>query len=197
MSGKSYATHPAVAMEAKVIAGLKEKTGRSAEEWVALILKSGPLGEKERQAWLKSEYQLGTNYAMWLAARAGGSTGDYDPDGLVEELFAGKKAGLRPLYDRLLALGYSLGPDVTATPCSTMVPLRRKFVFAHIKPTTNTRLDLGLALGALPGEGRLIETGGYAKKDRITHRIGIVSLDEIDNELIHWLRRAYDEAPAA
>ena len=197
MSEKVYAAHPAVAMEAKILDGLKEKTGRSLEEWVALILKSGPSGEKERQAWLKSEYQLGTNYAMWLAARAAGSPGGYDPDGLVEKMFAGKKAGLRPLYDRLLHLGYSLGPDVTATPCSTMVPLRRKFVFAHIKPTTNTRIDLGLALGALPGEGRLLETGGYAKKDRITHRIGLVSLDEIDNELIHWLRRAYDEAPAA
>jgi len=134
MSQKDYAAHPAVAMEAKVIASLKEKTGRSLEEWVALILKSGPSGEKERQAWLKSEYQLGTNYAMWLAARAAGSPGGYDPDGLVEKMFAGKKAGLRPLYDRLLHLGYSLGPDVTATPCSTMVPLRRKFVFAHIKP---------------------------------------------------------------
>lgn len=182
-------------MEAKAIAGLQEKTGRSLEEWVALILKSGPQGWKERQAWLKSEYQLGTNYAIWLASRAGGDLPDNDPDSLVEKLFAGKKAGLRPLYDRLLELGYSLGPDVTAAPCSTMVPLRRKYVFAHIKPTTNTRVDLGLALGALPGTGRLIETGGYAKKDRITHRIGIASLAGIDAEVIAWLRRAYSETP--
>ena len=111
-------------------------------------------------------------------------------------MFAGKKTNLRPIYDRLLELGYALGTDVTATPCSTMVPLRRKFVFAHIKPTTNTRIDFGLALGALPGSGRLIETRGYAKKDRITHRIGITSPEEIDNELIHWLRRAYSETPS-
>ena len=196
MSEKPYAIHPGVQMEEKVVAGLKDKTGRSLEEWVALILKSGPQGMKERQAWLKSEYQLGTNYALWLADRAaGGGLHEYDPDGLVEKMFAGKKAGLRPIYDRLLELGHSIGADVTATPCSTMVPLRRKYVFAQIKPATNTRIDLGLALGAMPGSGRLIETGGYAKKDRITHRIGLASVDEIDADVVTSLRRAYDETP--
>ena len=196
MSEKQYAIHPGVKMEANAIAGLKAKTGRSLEEWVALILKSGPQGTKERQAWLKSEYQLGANYAMWLSERAGGGgLHEYDPDGLVEKMFAGKKADLRPIYDRLLELGYTLGADVTATPCSTMVPLRRKYVFAQIKPTTNTRIDLGLALGAQPGVGRVIETGGYAKKDRITHRIAIASMDEIDAGVAGWLRRAYEEAP--
>lgn len=196
MSAKPYAIHPGFQMQATVIAGLQGKTGRSLEEWVSLILKSGPKGAKDRQAWLKSEYQLGTNYAIWLASRAGGGSDDDDPGELVEKMFAGKKAGLRPIYERLLELGYSLGPDVTATPCSTMVPLRRKYVFAQIKPTTNTRIDLGLALGALPAKNRVIETGGYAKKDRITHRIAIASLDDIDTEVVNWLRRAYGETPA-
>ena len=141
---------------------------------------------------------IGRPYAVHPGLlRASEEALNYDPVGLVEKMFSGKKTSLRPIYDRLLEIGYGLGSDVTATPCSTIVPLRRKFVFAQIKPTTNTRIDLGLALGALPGAGRLIETGGYAKKDRITHRIGVMSLDEIDNELIHWLRRAYAETPGA
>jgi hypothetical protein len=33
-----------------------------------------------------------------------------------------------------------------------------------------TRIDFGLALKDTPATGRLIDTGGFAKKDRITHR---------------------------
>jgi len=39
---------------------------------------------------------------------------------------------------------------------------------------------------------RLIDTGGLAKKDRITHRMEIKALDEIDGEVKQWLKRAYE-----
>ena len=65
-------------------------------------------------------------------------------------------------------------------------------VFAQIKPTTNTRIDMGFALKDTKAKGRLIDTGGFAKKDRITHRIPITSLDEIDGEIERWLQVAYD-----
>src|SRR5689334_9990331 len=109
----------------------------------------------------------------------------------VEDMFAGPKAALRPLYDQLLRLGFSLGPDVKACPCKTIVPFYRRHVIAQLKPSTRTRIDLGFALGARPAEGRLIDTGGYAKKDRITHRIPITSVKEIDSEVKKWLRMAY------
>ena len=196
MSSRPYVTHPGVAMEQKAIAGLKEKTGRSLEEWVAFMKRKGPKTKVERIDWLKSEHGLGTMYAKWLADRCEEKPHEYVPDEYVEKMFSGKKAGLRPVYDKLLEIGYSLGRDVTATPCATMVPLRRKFVFAQLKPTTNTRLDLGLALGDTKESGRLIDTGGFAKKDRITHRIGIGSVAEIDKEVLAWLRKAYESTPA-
>jgi hypothetical protein len=59
---------------------------------------------------------------------------------------------------------------------ATIVPLHRNHVIAQIKPATRTRIDLGFALEARKAEGRLIDTGGYAKKDRITHRIPISSM---------------------
>jgi hypothetical protein len=74
-----------------------------------------------------------------------------------------------------------------------MVPLYRKHAFAQIKPTTRTRIDLGFALGARAAEGSLIATGGYAKKDRITHRIPISAVPEIPDEVKKWLRTAYEE----
>ena len=51
---------------------------------------------------------------------------------------------------------------------------------------------MGFALGDTKAKGRLIDTGGFAKKDRITHRIEITSLDDIDDEVKHWMKVAYD-----
>jgi hypothetical protein len=189
-----YSLHPAYAMEAGYAQKLFERTGKTMEEWVAIVKRSGPPTEKERRAWLKDAHGFTTNYAWWVAERAEGrgSAEEYDPEGMVEEMFAGPKAGLRPLYDRLLELGLGLGPDVKACPCKTIVPFYRAHVFAQIKPTTRTRIDLGFALKATPAAGRLIDTGGLAKGDRITHRIPITSLAEIDDEVKHWLKVAYD-----
>ena len=196
-----YSVHPSVATNRKWIASLKEKTGRSLEEWLKLVKESGPPSENERRAWLKNDRGLPTMTAWWIAEHAGGQGDDFsDPEAYlraaeqyVEVMFSGGKAGLRPIYDALLKLGLGLGKDVGACPCRTMVPLYRQHVFAQIKPTTRTRIDLGFALGARPAEGRLIDTGGYAKKDRITHRIPISSLAEIDDEVKQWLRAAFEE----
>jgi hypothetical protein len=110
----------------------------------------------------------------------------------VDQMYAGGKAHLRPIFERLLAIGLRLGDDARACPCKTIVPLYRNHVFAEIKPTTRTRVDLGLALKDLPATGRLVDTGGFQKKDRITHRIPIAHVDEIDDEVCRWMKAAYD-----
>jgi Domain of unknown function (DUF5655)/Domain of unknown function (DUF4287) len=195
-----YSVHPGVLMTQKWVSTLKDKTGRSLDEWLAVVKQSGPKTEKEQREWLKEEFKLGTNSAWWIAERATGKvdeTGDPETylraaEQYVEKMYSGKKGDLRPLYDKLLALGMSMGKDVKACPCETMVPLYRRHVFAQIKPTTQTRIDMGFALGALKAEGRLIDTGGYAKKDRITHRIPISTPADIDGEVKQWLRVAYE-----
>src|SRR5216684_8247502 len=195
-----YGVHPGVAMTQKWVGELKQKTGRSLDEWLRLIKKSGPKDEKERREWLKTEHGLGTNSAWWLAERAAGKGDEVgDPDaylqaaeGYVEAMFSGGKAGLRPIYNALLKTGLKIGKDVKACPCQTIVPLYRNHVFAQIKPTTQTRIDLGFALGNMKAPKRLIDTGGYAKKDRVTHRIPLESVKEIDQEVERWLKTAYE-----
>jgi hypothetical protein len=196
-----YGVHPSVAMVQKWLAELKEETGRSMEEWLALVKKEGPKDEKSRREWLKTKHKIGTNKASWIAERAEGKGWEDTPEAYlkaaaqyVEEQYAGAKEKLRPIFEELLTLGKSIGSDVKACPCRTIVPLYREHVFAQIKPTTNSRIDLGLALthykGKLPK--RLIDTGGLAKKDRITHRIEITAADQIDAEVKKWLKTAYD-----
>lgn len=203
-SAAGYDVHPSVIMVQTLIAGLKEKTGRSLDEWIALVQKDGPADEKKRREWLKSRHGLGTNYAGWIAERSLGKGEDGNPkayleraEEYVEKMYSGGKAGLRPIYDALLKLGRSMGSDVMVCPCQTMVPFYRNHVFAQIKAATRTRVDLGLALKDTRTPKRLIDTGGFAKKDRITHRIEITSLSDIDDEVKRWLRKAYEMDAAA
>ncbi len=195
-----YSVHPSIAMVQSWVVSLTQKTGRSLDDWIRLVKNEGPSSEQERRDWLKANHGLGTNTAWWIAERAGGrSLESEDPkaylkaaEGYVAAMFAGKKAGLRPVYDVILKLGLALGSDVKVCPCKTMVPFYRRHVFAQIKPSTASRIDLGLALEDTPVPARLIDTGGLAKKDRITHRIVILSPVEVDTEVKHWLRFAYD-----
>jgi len=196
-----YDVHPGVAMVQKWVAELKSKTGRSLEEWLALVKKEGPKEEKSRREWLKTKHKLGTNSAWWIAERAEGKGEDDSREAYlkiaakyVEEQYAGPKEKLRRIFEELLKLGRSMGDDVKVCPCKTIVPLYREHVFAQIKPTTNSRVDFGFALthyqGKLPK--RLVDTGGLAKKDRITHRIELTSASQIDVEVKKWLKTAYD-----
>jgi hypothetical protein len=195
-----YDVHPSLAMVQDWLNKLPEKTGKTLDEWIALVKKEGPASEKEQRQWLKQNHGLGTNSAWWIAERAAGKgSEDGDPDAYleaaekyVEAMFAGSKAGLKPIYDALLTLAKGLSKEVKACPCKTIVPLYRKHVFAQIKPSTRTRIDLGFALKDTQPTGRLISTGGFEKGDRISHRIEITSIADIDDEVKRWLIKAFE-----
>jgi hypothetical protein len=194
-----YDVHPNLSMIRDWIDTLKAKSGRTVEEWVDLVSKEGPHTTAERKAWLKATHGLGTNGASWIIDRAEGrDEGEEDPatylrlsEENVETMFSGPKAALRPLYDALYDQARSLGSDVLICPAKTIVAIYRRHVIAQIKPSTRTRIDFGLALKNTPVTGRLIDTGGLAKKDRITHRLEVTKPADIDAELKRWLVKAY------
>lgn len=193
-----YAVHPAVAHGQAIIAGLAGNTGHTLPQWLKRVAAQKLTERRAIMAWLKQAHGLGMSSAMLIAEAATGEADSLSAEGYlraapgyVEALFAGPKAALRPLYEALAGLALQLGPEVKLSPTKTMVPLYRAHVFAQLKPATRTRLDLGLALGGLKASGRLIDTGGFAKKDRITHRIAIGSAADIDAETQEWLKRAY------
>ncbi len=197
----TYDLHPSVAYVQAVIANFQAKTGRSLEAWVALLRQEKPADAK---AWLKAQ-GLGTNQAAFVLQRSGAAPGhafDDSPEGYlaaapgyVAAQYSGKKAALHPLFEALVVLARSLGPNVKVCPCETIVPFYRNHAFAEVKPLVS-RLDLGLALGDPAGvkdaSGRLKDTGGFKKKDRITHKLEIVSKSDLDDTLRTWLRQAYE-----
>src|SRR4051812_31666840 len=164
---------------------LPAKTGRTFEEWVSLAKKQKPASRAESIAWLKSKHKLGTVTAMFIAAEATGSSvmaAYADEAALVDAMYSGEKAALRPIYDRLAQTARKLGKDVTLTVCKTYVGMRRARMFALVKPATKSRVDLGLALPGVAAAGRLGKATRSIGNERITHAIGIASAKEIDAE---------------
>ncbi len=99
-----YDVHPGVAMVQDWQAKLPEKTGKTLEQWIELIQKSGPPSEKERRDWLKTEHRLGTNSAWWIAERAEGKgTEADDPEAYLRaaERYVEERwmEGRRPRFD--------------------------------------------------------------------------------------------------
>ena len=195
-----YSPHPSIEYALNCIRSLERRSGMSLADWIERA-KSGPEDEEWRRAWLKESEGLGTNFAWWIAERSyGRGEEDIDPDAYlrkapeyVDAMYSGPKASLRPIHDAIIRLGSALGVDVRICPCQTMVPLYRNHVFAQIKPAARMRIDLGLCLRGQEPTGRLQSTGGEAKGDRITHRIAISSVEEVDADVAAWLRAAYEK----
>ena len=186
-----------------ILENLTGKNGRSLAEWVRLVREEGPRESKAGRMWLKEEHGLGGTSARMIVDRAHGR-GEEDTDSAsylaaapryVEAMFEGAKSDLRPILNALLRTAVELGSDVKICPCRTIVPLYRRHVFAQIKPSNRSRLDLGLALRGIDQRppSRLIETGGIEKGDRITHRIPLGAVTKVDDEVFRWLRVAYDQ----
>ncbi len=179
-----------------IIANMKEKTGRSLEEWGAIAKKGGPWTARELRSWLKAEHGLG-HVAAGIVADSALGLDRYaaydDPDALLDALFSGANEPLRPLYDRLVRAGQKLGKDVRVVVCKTYVGLSRTRQFAVLKPMARKRIDLGLALPGAEVSGRLESARGLGTSDRITHRVRVHSLEEADAEVATLLRLAYEQ----
>ncbi len=169
---------------------LERQTGSGVEEWNRRIRDSGIEQERELRAWL-SEHGV-TGYPQMLLVMERFGYPDYllaDVAQLLDEQYA-DRPGLRPILDRILAVASTIG-DVQVqnrkTYVSLMAPRRR---FAVVKATTLRRVDLGLRLDGQAAGGRL-EVAKNLGNDSINIRIGLHSVDDIDEEVVDWLGRAY------
>ncbi|MDA8017262.1 MAG: DUF4287 domain-containing protein [Thermoanaerobaculia bacterium] len=202
MARSPFRVHPAVSYARSILDRLGQTTLHDLDGWLE-ILRGSPVARadaKTQAAWLKSKHGLGGTTARTLASYASGTEPErFDAEAylakaqeLVEAMFA-KKVALLPIYRAVVDVALSLGDDVGLSPAKTIVPIYREHVFGQIKPSTKTRLDLGLALkGAEEPPERIPPTGGLEKGDRITHRIPLHSADEVDGEVGCWLGVAYE-----
>lgn len=180
-------------MLASMIENLKEKTGKTLEQWqkLAAVTKLDKHGKLVDH--LKAEYGIGHGYANLIAQKslqpAGGPA---EGDDLIEAQYSGPKAALRPIYDKLVSALQKFGGDVEVAPKKAYVSLRRSKQFAILQPSTATRLDVGINLKGAPAKGRLEASGSF--NSMVSHRVRVESAADVNPELVGWLREAYDAA---
>lgn len=171
--------------------GLLEKTGKSLEHWIEVVKKSKIEKHLEIINYLKAEYGFTYGFANFVALKAkksdAASINDVD---ILTSQYKGKEH-LKPIYDTLLSTILTFGKDIQIAPKKAYVSLVRKKQFATLNPATKTRFEIGIILKGEKPNGKLELEKPNAM---CSHKISIASIDEIDVEVIEWLKAAYDNA---
>jgi hypothetical protein len=113
-----------------------------------------------------------------------------DLEDAVAAIYAGEKASLRPIHDKVMQ-GVAKFGEVEIAPQQTYVSLRRKKEFAMIGPATDTRVEVGLVLTGVAGTGRL---EAMPPGCMCSHVVKLSSVDDANAEVIGWLRTAFEAA---
>lgn len=181
---------------------IQARTGMTIAQLHAAVATSGAGKHGEKRSWLMERFKLGYGDANTVvhfidkplpdlggggAAPAAAPDADADP---LAALYAGAKAGLRPLHEAVMARVRGFGAFEEA-PKKTYVSLRRKKQFAMVGPATKDSVEIGLNAKVLPAHPRLKvqPPGGMCQA---TTRI--TSAADVDDMLAGWLRQAYDAA---
>jgi predicted transport protein len=181
------------------IRNIEQQYGKPLGEWIALVKESGLTKHTEIVAMLKSQYGMSHGSAHRVALKArqadaaslvkAAEASGRDP---VSELYSGKKAGLKPLHDALMTAITAFGDDIELAPKKGYLSLRHKKQFAMIQPTTAMRIDLGLILKEIPTTERLESAASF--NALFTHRVRVSTINDVDAQVISWLKQAYDLA---
>ena len=174
---------------------LQKRSGKSLTQLTAIIRKSGLTKHGEIRDMLKRDLDMGhgdANSLVHIVLKSDGATASEGKSGdeVLDAIYAGPKAAMRPIHDRLMAALGKFG-EFEIAPKKTYVSLRRKKQFATIGPATNTRFEVGLNMKGVPATARLeaLPPGGMCQ-----YRVKVADSKEVDAELLAWIRQAYDAA---
>jgi predicted transport protein len=181
-------------MAAAMSASMKERTGRTLEEWVKLVHASGvdPLDQNAVRRWLKIEHGVLQNSQWTIADAAAREAGWVEPtvEEYINSQYDGPKAPLRPIFDRLRSVIDDLGDDVEPAGRSTYTPFVRRRQFVAIAAATRSRVDVGLRYTDPPPSSLLVPANAPGQA---THKVSLVSVDEVTSEVEDLIRIAYDQ----
>lgn len=179
------------------LANIEKRTGKSMAELTQWVQTSGIAKHSELVAHLKATLGLGHGDANTLAHMARQTHGAAQAAAVtaaggdvLDTIYAGNKATLRPLHDTAMARIATLGAFEVA-PKKTYLSLRRSKQFAMIGPATAKEIEIGLNSKTLVGGARLkaLPPGGMCQ-----FKVRISADSDIDAELLAWIDEAYRAA---
>jgi hypothetical protein len=180
-------------MRDQEIRWLIERTGEGLETWNARVRESGKEDEASLRAWLSDKGVTGYPAMLLVMERFGYP--DYlqtSAEGLIENQYA-DRPGTRPIYDALLALLPDIGEIEVQARKTYVAFLTPKRTFSALVTTTRTRSDLGLRLPATQPDSGKLEKAKNFPQSSVTHKIGLTSADDLNDEVVGWIKRSYAE----
>jgi len=176
-----------------MIDNLHKNTGKTLEQWIDIVIKENIAKHGEIIKFLKESHGLTHGFANLVAHKAKGSDAGSadDQDELITKQYQGKEH-FKPVYQKIMSEIEKFGNDIEIAPKNAYVSLRRKKQFALLQPATKTRFEIGIILKGQESKGKLesIDTANAM----CSHKINIAEINDIDNEVIEWLRKAYENA---
>jgi hypothetical protein len=171
---------------------LLEKTGKTLDQWKLLLSQQSFSKHGEYMTYLKSEHAITHGFANFITLKyREADAASSDADDLVANQYKDKES-LKPIFSKLLKTFTHLGSDVKVVAKKSAVSLRVTRQFALSQPSTKKRIDLGLKLNNTPHSERLGTSGPFGTM--CTHRVQLTELEQVDNELIKWIKEAYEQA---
>ncbi len=180
-------------MREQEIKWLIERTGEGLETWNKRVLESGKTDEASLRKWLSEKGVTGYPTMLLVMERFGYP--DYlltSAEDLIENQYADRPA-TRPIYDALLALLPEIGEIEVQARKTYVAFLAPKRTFSALVPATKTRSDLGLRLPAAQEATGRLEVARNFPQSSVTHKIGLTSTDDLDDEVVGWLKASYAE----
>ncbi len=181
-------------MMSAVTESMKQRTGRTLDEWVSLVSASDidPRDQKGVRSWLKNEHGVLQNSQWAIADAAARGAGWERPDvqGSIDQQYAGAKAGLRPIFDRIREIVELLGDDVQVEGRATYTPFVRRRQFVAVAAATRTRVDVGLRFVDVPKSTLLVASNAPGQA---THKLSLTSVSDVNNEVERLLKIAYEQ----
>jgi hypothetical protein len=172
---------------------IKEKTGKTPEDFKVLADKKGLTTYQEVMAWLKVEYGLGHGHANLIAQLLTKADKlNVSKDEALDKHFSGDKSKWRKPYDELAARLQKFGADVSFGPNRTYINLLKGGKKFGIIQLTADRLDIGIKLKGTAPTARFTDAAKW--NAMVTHRVSIKDPQQIDAEVLAWLKKAYEAA---
>lgn len=177
------------------LTNIQKKTGKSLDELAETIRNSGLKKHGEIRDYLKRELGLGHGDANALVHAVLQSDGQRAAEGkssdqVLDEIYVGAKAHMRPIHEKLMKEINRFG-TFEIVPKKGYVSLRRKKQFVMIGPKTNTRFEVGINAKNLKKNARLVE---QPKGSMCNYVVNVTDPQEVDSELIAWIKSAYEGA---
>ena len=171
-----------------ILRNLKEKTGKSADEWGDLVEKTKLRDKKEVISFLKTEKGLGHFQAQKVFEHFSGKDHYADPSTFADEIFKSKEAKALYEFSKLKIL--ELAQDIRVQPCRTYIPFYRKNQFALLTQGKDDTLLLGLNLTGNQWGSRF-STKAIKGSERINAQTVIHSTSDFDEDVMSALHAAY------